>query len=573
MKKTRIISLALASLLSLTTFTACASSTPKATYGGSTDSPQATAGITHVAATNWKNAPAASKARTDTLVVGTSDMTGVWNKEFGTNAYDWYVCDTMFDYMVNPTADGKPESNAVTYHTSANGLVYTFDLKKGIKYWDGHEATASDLEFWYYVLSDPKFDGAFDLSTVNIKGFAAYKKGSAKTITGIKVVNKYTLQVTLTKPSAPAIWSLNIPLMEKAYYAPNFKKGDDKAVEKKLSTPMGTGPYKFVSFSAAKGAKLVANDAYFLGKPKIKNLQFVTIAQGKELQALQTGIVDVSNPTLDTDDMTQMKSKKFIDGYYFPVNAYGEIQWNIQDAKYKDVRVRQALTYALDRTSIVKAIYGPYAVVNNLPLPTSTWAYSKSGLNTYAYNLGKARTLLTEAGWAINPSTNKLEKGGKTFTINFTMSHGNAVTEAMLPVMKQAYAKLGITVNIQYTDWGTLYNDYTAGKLDAVFLANNLSTPDPDQSTQFLTKGTQNYYKYSNKSMDKLLNQELVETNQAKRTQEFYSINKILNTDLPVTPIYQRNDFWTINGRVNFAGSFGTFRDIDYDIYKWSLKK
>ena len=572
MKKTKIISLALAAVLSLTTFTACASATPKATYGGSKVSPQVTTNFTHVTGSNWKSQPSAANSRKDTLVVGNSDMTGVWSKEFGTNAYDWYVCDTMFDYMVNPTADGKAQTNTATYKVSSNGLVYTFSLKKGIKYWDGNEATANDLEFWYYVLSDPKFDGAFDLSTANIKGFDAYKKGSAKTIPGIKVVNKYTLQITLTKPSAPAIWSLNIPLMEKSYYGPKFKKGDAKAVEKKLSAPMGTGAYKFSNFSAAKGAKLTANNAYFNGKPKIKNLQFVTIAQGKELQALQTGIVDVSNPTLNSDNMTQMKKAKFIDGYYFPVNAYGFVQFNIQDAKYKDVRVRQALTYALDRASIVKAVYGPYAVVNNLPLPTATWAYSKSGLSTYAYNLAKARSLLTEAGWAINPSTNQLEKDGKAFVVNFTMSKGNSVTEAMLPVMKQAYAKLGITVNIQYADWGTLYNDYCAGKLDALFLATNLSTPDPDQSTGYMTGGTQNYYKYSNKALDKLIKQELVETNQAKRTQEFFAINKIYNSDLPVMPIYQRNDFWTINGRVKFAGSFGTFRDIDYDIYKWSIK-
>lgn len=566
-------SMALASLVmaGMMALSACGSSTN--TSSGSTGTSSGN-GTTEIKATAAGKSPAAAQARKDTLVVGVADMNGIWSDVFTDSTFDNYANELMFDDLIRATPDGQPEANAATYKISSDGLTYTFTLKDGIKYWDGKPATASDIEFLCEVMADPNYDGQEDISTADIQGFDAYKNGSATSISGIKVVDGKTIQFTLTTPNATTLWTLGqLPLMEKAYYGAGFKKGNVKTVEDKLAQPMGTGQYKFASYDPSTGLKLTANDSYFKGAPKIKNVELSVTAQGQELQRVKAGEVDMeADATCSEDNVASLKQAGFINAYYYPINAYGMIQWNLQDPKYSDARVRQALAYALDRAAVVKQVYGQYAKVSNVPLPMGSWGYSTDGTNSYAFSIDKAKALLKEAGWTINFSTQKLEKDGKPFVIDFTAKSGNAVTDAMLPVMKEDYAKLGIDVNIENADFSTMLKGYNAGKLDACFMGQTLTTPDPDTSMLFMTSGTQNFYKYSNKDLDALYQQELRATDNTKRKAIFVKINKVLNSELPELPIYQRNMIVLYNARVQNVAAMGTFRDPFLDIYQYTLK-
>jgi peptide/nickel transport system substrate-binding protein len=111
------------------------------------------------------------------------------------------------------------------------------------------------------------------------------------------------------------------------------------------------------------------------------------------------------------------------------------------------------------------------------------------------------------------------------------------------------------------------------GKLQACFTGAGLTTPDPDQYTSFYSTSTQNYFKYKNATLDKLLNQELTQTNVKERTKTFGEINKLLNKELPVFPVYQRNDLWIINSRIGNVPKLGAYRDPFLDFYKYTIKK
>lgn len=328
-----------------------------------------------------------------------------------------------------------------------------------------------------------------------------------------------------------------------------------------------------MSYDPATGLKLAANDSFFAGAPKIKNVELSVTAEGQELQRVQAGEVDMeADVTCTEDNVASLQKSGFINAFYYPVNGYGQIQWNLQDPKYSDVKVRQALAYGLNRAAVVKQVYGQYGKVLNVPMPMGSWGYSDDGVQSYPFSIDKAKALLKEAGWTINSSTQKLEKDGKPFVVDFTATEGNPVTEAMLPVMKEDYAKLGIDVTIENADFSTLLKGYNAGKLDACFLGQALSTPDPDPSTIFKTGGTQNYYKYTNTKLDALIQQELRETDQSKRKSLFAQIDKITNNDLPVLPIYQRNNIIVYNARVQSISKMGTFRDPFLDVYQYTLK-
>jgi peptide/nickel transport system substrate-binding protein len=575
-KRLSILALVLAVMLSIP---ACSSKTAPGDSTGSNSSTGSGAGFDYkkfgvefTQAGDAGKSPKVASDRTDTLVVGIPDSTGIYNILYGDNAYDWYAIYTMFDFNIDVDFDGKAIPGATDYTVSDDGLTYTFKIKDGVKFWDGNPATASDLEFAYYLEADPNYDGPADISKAFIKGLDAYKKGSAEKIEGLKVIDEKTLQITVDKPSGPAIYTLQVPLLEKNYYGANFKKGDTAKVKEKNGAPMGTGQYKFVEYKAGQELKLAANENYFKGAPKIKNLVFSVTPTGQELQRVIAGETDVDMADVSPDNMKAAKDAGFIDIYRYPTNGYGYVGFNDANSKFSDVKVRQALMYALNRAAVVQKVYGEYARVVNIPESNVGWAYNDEGCNTYEFNLEKAGQLLDEAGWKLN-SNGKREKDGKLFTIKFTCMSPHPVTDIMVPVMKDDYAKLGIDVTVENLDWPTLYEKATKKQLEAYFMASGL-TPDPDASlaNAFKSDAPQNYYNYKNSEVDKLCEKGLNEISTEKRKPIYKEIYKILNNDLPILYVYQRSDMWVANARIkNYELS--SFREFFYNLYKAEIGK
>ncbi len=580
-KRLTILALSLAVVMSLT---ACGGNSKTGDSSGSTTSAAgsstsaATTGfdfakykVDYTQATDVSKSPKVALDRKDSLVIGVSDTTGIFSVMFGDNTYDWYMCYTMFDFNIDPDFDGKAIPAATDFKISDDGLKYTFTIKDGVKFWDENPATAKDLEFAYYLLADPKYDGPSDITKAYIKGLDAYKNGNATNIEGIKVVDDKTIEITCDKGSGAAIFNLQVPLMEKAHYAPDFKKGDIAKVKEKLSTPMGTGQYKFVEYKAGQELKLEANANYFKGAPKIKNLIFSITPEGQELQRVMAGETDIDMATVSPDNMKAAKDAGFIDIMRFPTNGFGYVSFNQADPKFNDVKVRQALMYALNRKAVVEKVYGEYANVVNIPESNVSWAYDDEGCNTYDFDLDKAGQLLDEAGWSLN-ADGKREKDGKVFTIKFSCMPQNAVTDIMVPVMKDDYAKIGIDVTIENLDWPTLQEKSSKKQLEAFFMAAGL-TPDPDSSMAnvFKSKGPQNYNNYNNPKIDELYEKGLAELTIETRKPIYKEIYKILNNDLPFLYIYQRSDMWVANARIQ-GYETSSFREFFYNIYKCEVK-
>lgn len=528
-------------------------------------------GVDYIKAVDVSKSPKASLDRKDSIVIGIAEMNGIFNYLYGNNAYDVYACYTMFDFNIEPSFDGSVVSGVTDYKISDGGLTYTFTLKDGIKFWDGNPVTATDLEFAYYLEADPNYDGPIDISKTFIKGLDDYRNGSASTIEGLKIIDDKTLQITLDRVSGAALLNLQVPLLEKKHYCADFKKGDTSKVKDKNSSPMGTGQYKFISYKPGQELKLEANPDYYKGVPKIKNLVFSITPTGQELQRVIAGETDIDMADVSTDNMQAAKDAGFIDIMRFPTNGYGHIGLDDSNPKFSDVRVRQALMYALNRKAIVKKVYGEYAKVVNIPESNVSWAYDDEGINTYEYDLEKAGQLLDEAGWSLNVD-GKREKDGQVFTIKFTCMSPHPVTDILVPVMKDDYSKIGIDVTVENLDWASLYEKATKKQLEAYFMATGL-TPDPDASSNsFITNGPQNLSNYSNPIIDELYKKGLSELTAEKRKPYYKEIYKILNNDLPILYVYQRSDMWVANARIQ-GYEISSFREFFFGLYKVDISK
>ncbi len=509
-----------------------------------------------------KNVDAALK-REDTIVIGTVEFNGVFSPFYVENQYDKNVVDMMYDNLFDIADDGSMVDGLATHKVSEDGKTITFTLKD-VKYWDGTPVKAQDFVTSYKVFADKAYTGPSDYSLAQIKGWDDYYNGDATEIAGVVAKDDKTLEVTVDKAIGPTLEYINI---FPTHPSVSYTKGDVSGAQAMSQNPIGTGAYKFVEYKEGESVTLVANDDYYKAAPKIKNVILSVTPTGKELQRVQLGEVDIDFPEASPENVQAGVDAGFIDQYVMSNNGYGYVGINNALSKF-DQKTRQALLTALNRDDINEAVYGPYAFTINAPVSNVSWAYSEEGLNKYAYNLEEAAKLLEEAGWTKN-SSGKLERDGETLDITFTGMPDHPVLEVMLPVMKQDYESLGITFNIEYTDFPSLVDKVNNHKAEMWFMAWGL-TPDPDPKQTYHSEGAQNTYQYSNPETDKLIDEALEETDQKKRKELYKKVWQALNEDVPCMWIYQRCDAWAVNSRVKNL-EMSPFRSLFTNLYKAEL--
>lgn len=522
-----------------------------------------------IEATDMSLNPDLAKQRADTVVVGMTAPKGVFNPLFRQTVYDDYVARTIFDTLLIVEKDGTYTENlAESVDVSADGLKYTFHLKPGVTYSDGTPVTAKDFAFVLKVLHDPAYDGETDALAFNIAGGRDYFEGDAKDISGVKVIDDNTIEITVTEATAYTRDFLgDLPVMPESYYGKNYTKGHLDGIKALHSKPIGSGQYVLKSFSPGQEVVLEANPNYFKGAPKVKTVIYKTTTDGTSLSMLQTGETDMDNITVTEDNVEELTSLGFLNVHILPTNGYGYIAFNHKEKKFQDPLVRQALTIGLNREEIVKGVYGPYANVLNIPQSTASWSYTDEGIETYPFDMEKAKQLMDQAGWKVGADGIR-EKDGEKFKINFSATAENPVIDALLPIMTKNYKELGIDLTSETLDFNAIMDKKDTGNFDMFFAAWSL-TPDPD-ATVYITDGAQNDIGYSNAKVDELTLAAKKELNQEKRKELYKQLYQELNKDLPVIFLYQRRDMWPINGRLS-GFDISPFKDFEHSLYSMQI--
>lgn len=496
--------------------------------------------------------PETAAKRKDTLIAGVADFAGVFNPVYWEANEDMQVVSATNASLSVNDDKGEIVDGTASMSVSEDGKVYTYKLTKE-KYNDGSDVKAEDYVNWYKVVSDPSYDGYQDISKVNVVGYDDYKNGSATEISGIKVVDESTIEITLeaANTSAPYVLGSAVPIST-AKYGDLIKKGDlSKFKSLNMVDYVSNGAYVLKEYKEKTSATLEANPNFYLGEPKTKNLIFKVVATNAELQAVETGDVDIHDQVVcDDDHIEEAMSAGFINLKIQPTLGYGYVATNQKNEIFQDVKVRQALLHAIDRKSLNQAVYGQYAITLNIPQAPISWLYDDEGMETYDYDLEKAAELLKEAGW--EKDGDKLMKDGKQMKIVFSAMSGNVVTDTMIPLMIDAYGQLGIDFQAEYVDWPTLQSKSQNGTFDMLFMAWGL-TADPDLTGTFASAeagGTQNRTGYANPELDKMLAEALASTSQDEQKEKYKEIYKLINEELPLYPIYERCDLICYNTRV-----------------------
>jgi peptide/nickel transport system substrate-binding protein len=474
--------------------------------------------------------------------------------------------DANFDYVGELASDIK---------TSDDGMKLTFTVRDGVKFHNGKDLTSADIKYTLDALFQANgykagsfFDTVPGVSTksdatpgaANTANTNAAPKQEVKTkrvahITVVETPDPKTVVITISRPAIKNTLLANlvaIPIIP-----------DGSAAQQK-DAPIGTGPFKFTSFDASQNiVELAANDAYWNGPPKFPKLRLKTVTDANSLQAeLQTGGVDIApNPSnLPPDMLKALGSSGNLKIDQFEGSNIQYLVFNATSAPLNNVKVRQAIGYAIDRERIVKDLFSGQATVAASILPSLSWAYAAG--HEYKYDPAKARQLLQEAGYKNEP-------------INFKYGAGNAATNQYAQVIQSSLADVGLNVQIETLEVNVIrqqlaqgqFQIYTGvwigGNTDPIFMKNLFSsTMIPSSTVPCCNRG-----RYSNADVDKLLEDAVNATDKAQSKQLYAKVWDSVSNDLPLLPLWYPANIVVSNKRIgnvkmSGSGDWGFLKDI-----------
>jgi peptide/nickel transport system substrate-binding protein len=370
---------------------------------------------------------------------------------------------------------------AEKWEVSPDSKTYTFWLKKGVKFHDGKELTADDVEFTLNYIKNPA------LRTVRrtyVKDIADDPKDATKV--AFKKIDSHTFSVTYKNPFCPALshWAF-ICILPKHVLAGKDPNENEFAIDH--AKPVGTGPFKFESRKSDEHVTFAANDGYFKGRPNLDKIVFRIIPKLETLMNnLEAGDLDYGELNLVqmfkfVKDSDKMKSGHNL--FVFDLLSYAYIGWNCSPAHSKffaDKRVRLAVTYGINIGNMIKRTTYNKAVACNGHFHPRTWA-SDPELKPIPYDPEKAKELLKEAGWEDKDGDGVVEKDGQKFEFTLRFPPASDQIRDRVAMIKTDLAKIGVACVTEGVEWTVLLKNFIHTKnFDGAYLGWSLGLePDP----------------------------------------------------------------------------------------------
>ncbi|MBF6600283.1 MAG: peptide ABC transporter substrate-binding protein [Dehalococcoidia bacterium] len=432
----------------------------------------------------------------------------------------------IYSGLVRLGSDLKVQPDlAQGWDISADGKTYTFRLNPNAAFQDGRPVTAGDVKYsWERALNPDTGSVTAENFLGDIVGAKDVSRGNARTISGVKVIDDATLQVTIDAPKSYFLYKMTYPnafVVDQKQITANPKKWTLK--------PNGSGPYKLDSWRLGDQLTLVANDNFYLGAPKLKTITF-QLSGGSSLSTYKDGSIDVSGIGVDDLASVQDPSSSLNKEYRTASNASVDyIGFNTNVPPFDDPKVRQAFAMSVDRKKIGSVVLkGAVPVATGL-LPPGIPGYTPDD-KTYAFDPARAKQLLGQSRYAGNMPKITLAETGAGGTVG-------DYTQAIVQSWKE---NLGIDVQVQQAESGTFFQDIDQGRYQMFHLGWIMDYPDPEDilDVLFYSKSKQNSTQYNNPAIDAQLAAARVEQDANKRTQEYQAIEKAILQDAPWMPMY-----------------------------------
>lgn len=504
-----------------------------------------------------------------------SSPKGLFSPLLSTTTYDNNVNSLVYSPLILLDENNEYQPGlAEKYEFSDDKLTLTFNLRKGVKWHDGEEFTADDVAFTFTSIADPKYTGSRFNEISKIVGAQDYHDGKSDSISGIKVIDPNTISFTYTEVYAPALSNFSQRGIIPKHIWSKVDIADWENQSDLLNKPIGTGPFKLIDFKADQYVELAKNDSYFGGTPKIDKFIFKVTNTETELSELAKGDIDVVTlSSIKEEELKELKDAG-IKIEEKPSANYQFMTMNSNREFFKDKKVRQAITYAINRKGMVTSLLEDHGQVVNAPLSLAGWAYPESGLNNYDYNVEKAKELLKDSGW--NENNGVLEKDGKKFEVELVVPTGNKSREQSAPIIQQNLKDIGITVNISTMDVASaMAKTKGEGDYDMALLGFTLEV-DPGDANRYwsssIANGSQfNFSNFINSKSDELIDNATKTVDRDERKQIYAEWAQLINEEAPYVFLYSQNDVRAYNPKLE--GYKYSAYSIFPNIQNWTISK
>ena len=408
----------------------------------------------------------------------------------------------IYDRLMDLDDNGVPQPMLAESWERPDDKTIIFHLRKGVKFHNGDEMKASDVKF-----SLERALAAPEVSHI-LTG-----------INGVEVLDDYTVKVTTEKPMAAILNNLahtTIAILS--------EKATKEAGDKFGQNPIGTGPYKFVSWQSGDRVTLEAFPEYWQGEAPIKNVVFRNIVEETNRTiGLETGELDIIYDIQGMDKNKLKDDDRFvvIEGPQVSMTYLG---FNMKKAPYDNPKVREAISYAIDQKPIIDTVFLGAGEAANSIIGPNVWGYYD--VEKYTQDIEKAKALLAEAGY---PDGFKAK----------IWVNDNPVRRDTAVILQDQLKQIGIDLAIETVEWGAFLDGTARGDHEMFLLGWGTVTRDPDYGIYELVSTTTmgsagNRSFYSNPTVDKLLEEGRTELDPEKRKAIYKEIQEIIRKDIPM---------------------------------------
>ncbi|MCC7022910.1 MAG: hypothetical protein IT338_08790 [Thermomicrobiales bacterium] len=432
-----------------------------------------------------------------------------------------------------------PTGLADSWEIGPDNRTYTFHLNKNAKWHDGVDFTAEDVKFSADALANPDTGSTYTATFVD-------------TVESWRVIDDDTFEMVAKEPVYTFLFDIQPLLIVPKHIWENVPlkewRTDPGATGVDPSRVVGTGPFKFQEWKQGESVTLVRNDDYYGKVPHLDSYVLrVWPDQTARVNALLNGEIDAAD--LEASDIASVEGTPGVAVEHYPTRGFTYYEFNLDPevtTKWQDVRVRQALLYALDRESIVKNILLGYGEVAQGTQPIVSYAYAPDQITTkYTYNPEKAKALLAEAGWTDTNGDGIVDKDGEAMSFDLLYPSGSPTRDQVVAYLQDAWSAIGVNATPRSLEMPALIEATTTNPTFDVALYGFLWDASFIQDAMFGCDQYQvgfNDMKYCNPELDKI-NAEAKRTfDEAARKKLLIEASNIVNDEQPVGILYFRQD-------------------------------
>jgi peptide/nickel transport system substrate-binding protein/oligopeptide transport system substrate-binding protein len=440
--------------------------------------------------------------------------------------YGRTIAQQIYDGLVqfDETLSIRP-AIASSWKSSRDGLTWTFNLRRGVKFHNGREVTADDFVYSFTRLLDPKVGSPAAELFQRVQGAREFQEGRAPNVRGLQALDRYTLKITLTESSTPFVATLAVGATKVIPREAVEEPGKDFA-----QRPVGTGPFRLKAWNRGKEIVLEANPDYFDGRPYLEKIVY-RIYPGMKVQEIwadfKAGLLEDS--PIPAKERRQIIEDKGLQYVRRPILSIRFFAYNTKVKPLDNPLVRQALVHAVDRKWIAREVFGDRYLPGVGVLPPGTYGYDPN-IPGQEYDPEKAQALLARAGFPNGKGIPPLELWSAVGTSNEDfMAEEQAVVKFL--------AAIGIELHIKRnTDWPSFKASVYDGRFPMWRYAWYADTPDPYSFLHLLfhSKGPHNTTKYRNPDVDALLDRAEKEADYFARVRLYQQAERIIVRDAPI---------------------------------------